>query len=40
VKPAERERLRARGLERAAGFTWGRTAELTLASYTRAIGPA
>jgi glycosyltransferase involved in cell wall biosynthesis len=38
--PAERERLRARGLERAAGFTWERTAKLTLESYARASGPA
>jgi len=34
--PAERERLRAAGLRRAAAFTWERTAELTAASYRRA----
>jgi glycosyltransferase involved in cell wall biosynthesis len=33
---ALRERLRAAGPERAAGFTWRRTAELTLQSYERA----
>ena len=31
------EQLRARGLERARTFTWQRTAELTLASYERAL---
>lgn len=35
----ERERLRAAGLARAAAFTWERTAELTHASYKRALGP-
>ena len=34
--PAEPERLRARGLQRAREFTWERTARLTLASYERA----
>ncbi|HEY2537104.1 MAG TPA: glycosyltransferase family 1 protein [Solirubrobacteraceae bacterium] len=34
---AEVERLRARGLERARGFTWERTARATLASYERAL---
>lgn len=33
-----REDLSARGLERAKQFSWRRTAELTLASYRRAIG--
>jgi glycosyltransferase involved in cell wall biosynthesis len=32
-----RERLRSAGRERAAGFTWRRTAELTVASYRRAL---
>jgi glycosyltransferase involved in cell wall biosynthesis len=36
--PAEVERLRARGLERAREFTWERTARLTLESYERAMG--
>ncbi len=36
--PAEAERLRARGLERARQFTWERTARLTLQSYGRALG--
>jgi len=35
--PAERERLIRRGRERAAGFTWERTAELTAATYERAL---
>ncbi len=35
---ALRAELRAKGLVRAAGFTWARTAELTLASYERAGG--
>jgi glycosyltransferase involved in cell wall biosynthesis len=35
--PAEVERLRARGLERARQFTWERTARLTLESYRRAL---
>jgi glycosyltransferase involved in cell wall biosynthesis len=34
---AERERLTAAGRERAARFTWEQTAELTLASYRRAL---
>jgi glycosyltransferase involved in cell wall biosynthesis len=34
------DRLRAAGHERAAGFTWERTAELTVASYRRALGSA
>jgi glycosyltransferase involved in cell wall biosynthesis len=34
---AERERLRAAGFERVRGFSWERTAELTLASYERAL---
>jgi glycosyltransferase involved in cell wall biosynthesis len=37
-EPAESERLRARGLERAREFTWERTARLTLDSYRRALG--
>jgi glycosyltransferase involved in cell wall biosynthesis len=36
--PAEAERLRARGLERAREFTWGRTARATLESYRRVLG--
>lgn len=36
--PAEAERLRARGLERARWFTWERTAQATLDSYRRALG--
>jgi glycosyltransferase involved in cell wall biosynthesis len=35
--PAEAERLRAAGRERAATFTWERCAELTAASYARAL---
>ncbi len=35
---AEAERLRRAGPARAAQFTWRRTAELTLASYERALG--
>jgi glycosyltransferase involved in cell wall biosynthesis len=35
---AETERLRAAGRARARTFTWERTAELTLASYERALG--
>jgi glycosyltransferase involved in cell wall biosynthesis len=35
--PAERERLARAGRERAAGFTWERTAELTAAAYERAL---
>jgi glycosyltransferase involved in cell wall biosynthesis len=36
--PAEAERLRTRGLERAREFTWVRTARLTLESYRSALG--
>jgi glycosyltransferase involved in cell wall biosynthesis len=36
--PAEAERLRTRGLERAREFTWARTARLTLESYRSALG--
>jgi glycosyltransferase involved in cell wall biosynthesis len=37
---AERDRLRALGRERAAGFRWERTAELTAAAYARTMaGP-
>ncbi len=36
--PAEAERLRSAGLERAARFTWAATARGTLASYERALG--
>jgi glycosyltransferase involved in cell wall biosynthesis len=32
--------LRARGLRRAQEFSWRRTAQLTLASYARSLGPA
>jgi glycosyltransferase involved in cell wall biosynthesis len=35
--PGERERLAAAGRERAARFTWERTAELTAAAYERAL---
>jgi len=35
--PVEAERLRAAGRQRAARFTWARSAELTLASYERAL---
>jgi glycosyltransferase involved in cell wall biosynthesis len=35
--PAEAERLRAAGSERVLGFTWERTARLTLQSYERAL---
>jgi glycosyltransferase involved in cell wall biosynthesis len=38
--PAEADRLRAAGRARAAGFTWARTAELTLAAYERALASA
>jgi glycosyltransferase involved in cell wall biosynthesis len=34
---AERERLARRGRERAAAFTWERTAQLTAAAYARAL---
>jgi glycosyltransferase involved in cell wall biosynthesis len=38
IKDAQlREQLSARGLDRAKHFTWRRTAELTLASYRRAV---
>jgi glycosyltransferase involved in cell wall biosynthesis len=37
---AEADRLRAAGRARAARFTWTRTAELTLASYERALAAA
>jgi glycosyltransferase involved in cell wall biosynthesis len=37
---AEAERLRAAGRARAASFTWARAAELTLASYERALSAA
>ena len=36
--PAEAQRLSAAGRERAAAFSWERTAELTAASYRRALG--
>jgi alpha-1,3-rhamnosyl/mannosyltransferase len=35
---ALRSRLSAAGVARAASFTWARTAELTVASYRRALG--
>jgi glycosyltransferase involved in cell wall biosynthesis len=35
-----RERLRAAGLDQARGFSWQTTAEGTLTSYARALGPA
>ena len=35
--PAEADRLRVAGRAQAAGFTWARTADLTLASYERAL---
>lgn len=38
--PAEADRLRAAGRARAATFTWERTAQLTLASYERALSGA
>jgi glycosyltransferase involved in cell wall biosynthesis len=38
--PAEADRLRTAGRARAATFTWARTAELTLASYERALAAA
>jgi glycosyltransferase involved in cell wall biosynthesis len=38
--PARADRLRAAGRERAAEFTWDRTAGLTLASYERALASA
>jgi glycosyltransferase involved in cell wall biosynthesis len=37
VDPAEADRLRAAGAERAGRFTWDRTAELTAAAYARAV---
>jgi glycosyltransferase involved in cell wall biosynthesis len=39
-QPAEAERLRRMGLERAREFTWERTARMTLDSYARALGSA
>jgi hypothetical protein len=36
----EADRLRTAGRARAATFTWARTAELTLASYERALAAA
>ncbi|MBL0058307.1 MAG: glycosyltransferase family 4 protein [Elusimicrobia bacterium] len=38
--PAERERLRALGLERAKGFGWDQCAALTLKGYAKAMGPS
>ena len=38
--PAEAARLREAGRARAARFTWARTADLTLASYERALAAA
>ena len=38
--PALAQRLRERGLQRAREFTWDRTAQLTLESYSRALGRA
>jgi glycosyltransferase involved in cell wall biosynthesis len=35
---ALRDRMRAQGLEQAARFSWERTAQLTAASYRRALG--
>jgi glycosyltransferase involved in cell wall biosynthesis len=35
---AERDRLRAAGLERARNFTWSETARLTLDVYRRVLG--
>ena len=40
AEPALREELRRRGLARAREFTWQRTADLTLASYNRALDTA
>lgn len=40
VDPAEAERLRAAGRERAAMFTWAATAAATLSAYARAQRPA
>jgi alpha-1,3-rhamnosyl/mannosyltransferase len=34
---ALRERVRSAGRERAAGYTWERTAEMTVATYRRAL---
>jgi glycosyltransferase involved in cell wall biosynthesis len=36
--PMERQRLSIRGLERAAAFTWKRTAEKTIAVYRHILG--
>jgi glycosyltransferase involved in cell wall biosynthesis len=38
--PSAREDAAARGRRRAAGFTWGRCAELTAAAYARALAAA
>jgi glycosyltransferase involved in cell wall biosynthesis len=38
--PAARQAAAARGRARAAGFTWGRCADLTVAAYRRALGAA
>jgi glycosyltransferase involved in cell wall biosynthesis len=38
--PAVADRLRSAGLQRAADFSWEKTAELTAASYARALGSA
>jgi glycosyltransferase involved in cell wall biosynthesis len=38
LRPEEGARLKARGLERAAEFTWERTARATLESYERTLG--
>jgi glycosyltransferase involved in cell wall biosynthesis len=35
--PTRRERMRAAGIQRAGGFTWARTARLTLDAYRRAV---
>jgi glycosyltransferase involved in cell wall biosynthesis len=39
LEPAQGQRLRSLGLERARQFTWQRTARETLASYVRALEP-
>jgi glycosyltransferase involved in cell wall biosynthesis len=38
IEGPARARVRARGLARAEGFTWERTAAATLDSYARALG--
>jgi alpha-1,3-rhamnosyl/mannosyltransferase len=38
--PGLSDRMRAAGVERAAGFTWARTARLTLDVYRRAVAPS